>query len=74
MIQTSDKEKTNMKYLSRVLGHQEAPQQLQCTLALILQVSELPHLDDCGEECCLKQISQRCSAGLRSGDREGHSK
>ncbi len=31
--------KTNIKCCSKVLGHQVPPEQLQCTLALILQVS-----------------------------------
>ncbi len=40
------KGKTNMKCLSKVLGHRVPPQQLQCALALILQVSDLYWRDE----------------------------
>ena len=35
-----------MKYLSKVLGHYVLPEQFKCTLALILQVSELYWRDE----------------------------
>ncbi len=35
-----------MKYLSKVSGHHVPPEQLQCALALILQVSELYWRDE----------------------------
>ena len=40
------KGKTNIHCLSKVLGHHVLPEQLQCTLALILQVSELYWKDE----------------------------
>lgn len=45
-IQMMTKGETNIKWLSKVLIHQEPPQQIQCSVTYVIQVSELYWWDE----------------------------
>ena len=78
------KGKTNIKYLSKVLGHYEPPEHLQCALALILQslnssggMNTILPIDIPSFGVLMMVVESavyRCLIGLRSGDCEGHSR